>query len=133
MRLLDDLASVLSEQTTMTVRDAVLLVSSEDGLPRARLSKSGVSRHALFLAPAGLFFCDLHASAPPLFFAEIGDGTIEVGEPERLDPKQDLVLENNWPSTKIEIGDRYYAVPRNFGSRIESLLAAHKKQTKKRR
>jgi hypothetical protein len=124
MALLDDLARYLADHTSMTVHEAVLLMSSEDDLPRARLTRKGLSRHSLFRAPAGLFFCDLHADPDAYFFAEMAEGRVDVGELERLDPKTTLRMEENWPSKKIEIGGRYYVLPRNHAGALAELLAA---------
>lgn len=124
MALLKDLANYLAEHTNMTVHEAVLLMSSDEDLPRARLTRKGLSRHALLRAPAGLFFCDLDADPDAYFFAELAEDRVEVGELTRLDPKVTLRIEENWPSKKVKIDDRYYVLPRNHAGALTELLAA---------
>ncbi|MDW3179607.1 MAG: hypothetical protein R8J94_19600 [Acidimicrobiia bacterium] len=124
--ILDDLADFLAEETTMTVHQAVLLLTADDELPRFRMSKSGLSHHALFSAPAGRFLCDLYAPGNMAFFSEIAERTVEVGELVRLDPKEEIVVERNWPSGKVQINGRYYAVPRNFARPLAELVKAQR-------
>ncbi len=123
MALLDDLAAFLTEEAAMTVSHAVLLVASDDGLPRMRVAKD-VSRFALFRGPAGLFFCDLESVEERDFFSQLADGRVGVGDVRRLDPKTNIVIEGNWPSRKVKIEGEYYTVPRNFARPLAELLTA---------
>lgn len=131
MTILDDLATWLSDETAMTVRRAVVLFSGDDDLPRFRLAKEGVAHHVLMDAPAGLFLADVELGANRSFFSALAEGSLSVDEPIRLDPKATIVVENNWPSKKVEIDGRYYAVPRNFAALLDDLLSD--RPTKRRR
>ena len=75
-------------------------------------------------APAGLFLADVELGANRNFFSALAEGSLSVDEPLRLDPKATIVVENNWPSKKVQIDGRSYAIPRNFAAPLGELLAA---------
>lgn len=128
MTILDDLAKWLAEETSMTVRHAVVLFSAEEKLPRFRLGKEGVSHHALMAGPAGLFFADLRLGANRDFFSALAEESIDVDDPVRLPPKTEVVIEGNWPSKKVSLDGKYYTVPRNFAEPLAELIAAHRRR-----
>ena len=134
MAVLDDLAACLGEETAMKVNQAVLLLSTDDGIPRARMTGKKVRHHALFAGPAGLFFCDLHVSGSAEIFAAVAAREIEVDYFERLDATvEDAIrLEGNWPSRKVLIDDEYYALPRNFAGPLRELLDRPKDKKRRR-
>ncbi len=133
MAILDDLAKLLGKETAMKVDQAVLLLSSEDGIPRARMTGDGINHHALFAGPAGLFICDLHATTRAEFFSAVATGDIEVDYYERLDEAAEsaITVEGNFPSRKVLIEGEYYTLPRNFTKPLAELL--NRPKSKKRR
>ncbi len=134
MPILSDLATYISNEASIQVDDAVLLLTSDDGeLPRMRMSKAGVNHHGLISTPAGMFICDLHAASDQGIFADLEEDTLEVGALVRVDTSEDLLIEGNWPSRKIQIGDTYYAVPRNFAQLLADMVAKAKSKDDKRK
>ncbi len=133
MPILDDLADYLSEETAMTVHEAVLVMSSDGALPKVKLFTTGVAVHAFFRAPAGLFMCEMTTTGKDPFFSELDQGTIDVGEVVRVDAKADFVIESNWPAKKVEIEGRYYALPRNFAQKFHDIVVAAQAKKKRRR
>lgn len=115
----------------MTVHEAVLLMTGDDALPKVRLFTDGVSVHGFFRAPAGLFMCEMTNVGKDPFFSELEQGNIEVAEAVRLDPKQEFLVEGNWPAKKVQIDGVYYALPRNFAQKFHDLI--REAQTKKKR
>lgn len=134
MAILDDLATCLGEETAMKVTHAVLLLSSDDGIPRARMTGKKLNHHALFAGPAGLFLCDLRPSGDAEIFSAVAAREIEVDYFERLDAKvEDAIrLEGNWPSRKVLIDEEYYALPRNFAGALRELLDRPKDKRRRR-
>lgn len=134
MSILDDLAAVLGKETAMKVSHAVMLLSSEDGLPRARMAGKNLRHHALFAGPAGLFFGDLHATTNAEIFSAVSTGDIEVDYYERLDPaaEEAITIEGNFPSRKVLINGEYYALPRNFAKPLAELLNRPKGKRRRR-
>ena len=134
MPILDDLADYLTEETAMTVHEAVLLMSGEgDELPKVRLFTDGVTVHGFFRAPAGLFMCEMTNVGKDPFFSELEQGNIEVGEAIRLDPNEAFVIEGNWPAKKVEIDGQYYALPRNFAQKFQDLIKESRVKKRRRR
>ncbi len=131
MAILDNLAAHIADETSMQVDEAVLLLSSADGLPRARLAKRSLSRHALLSAPAGLFFCDLDFSRDKDFLAELAAKNVEVGDLTRLNPKEEIVIEGNWPARKVQISGTYYTVPRNFTDALVAIVNSQRSSKRK--
>lgn len=131
MPILEDLADYLSEETAMTVHEAVLLMSAEGDLPKVRLFNDGVTVHGFFRGPAGLFMCEMTNVGKDPFFSEMEQGNIEVDEIVRLDPKQPFAVEGNFPAKKVQVDGKYYAIPRNFANKFSDLVKAA--QAKKRR
>ncbi len=133
MPLLNDLADYLAEETAMTVHEAIVLISSEDELPRARLFTKGVTVHGFFRAPAGLFMCVMTNTARAPFFTSIEEGNVEVDDVVRIDLTQDFLIEPNFPSKKIQIDGEFYAVPRNFTKYIDIMVSRARERKKRRR
>lgn len=117
----------------MKVDQAVLLLSSQDGIPRARMKGKALNYHALFVGPAGLFLCDLQTTSNAEIFSAVAAREIEVEDFDRIDPAvaDAITIEGNWPSRKVVIDGEAYAVPRNFGNSLVELL--HRPRGKKRR
>ena len=119
----------------MTVYEAVVVMSSTDGaLPRMRMFNDGVIVHGVFRGPAGLFMAEMTNTGSDPFFSEMEQGNLEVGDPIRLNVKQDFPIENNWPSRKVLIDGEYYAIARNFAPLLHTMITnAQAKQKRKRR
>ena len=134
MAILDDLASVLGKETAMKVTHAVMLLSSEEGIPRAKMAGKGIRHHALFAGPAGLFICDLHATTHEEIFSAVSTGDIAVDYYERIDPsvEEAISIEGNFPSRKVLIDGEYYALPRNFAKPLAELLNRPKGKRRRR-
>jgi len=134
MAILDDLATVLGTETAMQVDHAVLLLSSDDGIPRARMTGKNINHHALFAGPAGLFLCDMHATNSHEIFSAVSTGDIEVAYYERIEPAvEDAIrVEGNFPSRKVWIDGEYYALPRNFAKPLGALLDRPKGKRRRR-
>lgn len=134
MAILDDLAKVLGKQTAMKVTHAVLLLSSDDGIPRAKMAGKKIHHHALFAGPAGLFIGDLHATNDAEIFSAVSTGDIEVDYHERLDPavEDTITVEGNFPSRKVGIDGEYYALPRNFAKPLADMLNRPKGKRRRR-
>ena len=143
MPLLDDLADYLTEETDMTVHEAVLVMSYDpdaggknrepDEVPKVRFFTDGVIAHGFFRAPAGLFMCTMTNEGTDPFFSEMEQGNIAVDDVVRLDPKLDYQIEPNWPSRKVEIDGKYYALPRNFAGHFQALVEEARVKKKRRR
>ena len=134
MAILDDLAKELGKHTAMKVDQAVLLLSSDEGIPRAKMTGKGIRHHALFAGPAGLFFCDLHATTWGEIFSAVTSGEIEVDHYERLDAaaEEAITIERNFPSRKVLIDGEYYTLPRNFSKALVELLNRPKGKRRRR-
>jgi len=134
MAILDDLASCLGEETAMKVDLAVLLLSSDDGIPRARMTGKKLNHHALFVGPAGLFFGDLHATTKAEIFSAVASRDIEVTHFERVGPEveETIRVEGNFPSRKVYIDGEYYALPRNFAGPLNELLTSPRGKRRRR-
>ena len=135
MAILDDLAKELGKHTAMKVDQAVLLLSSDEGIPRAKMTGKGIRHHALFAGPAGLFFCDLHATTWGEIFSAVSSGEIEVDHYERLDAavEEAITMERNFPSRKVLIDGEHYTLPRNFSKAFVEILNRPKGKRKRRR
>lgn len=122
MPLLNDLASYLEQETAMTVYEAVVVMSSSDGeIPRLRLFNDDAVVFGVFRGPGGVFMAEMTNVGSDPFFSEVEQGNVEVAEPTRLDTKDDLVIEPNWPSRKVQIDGTYYAIARNFAPHLQQL------------
>lgn len=133
MAILQDLADYLTEETSMTVRSSVLLMSSKNDLPRVRLFTDGVDVHALFNAPAGLFMAKMTNVGKDPFFSEMSQGNIEVDEAILLDATQDFIVRSNWPARKVSIDGKEYTLPRNHVQLFQQIVKEAKEKKKKRR
>lgn len=143
MPLLDDLADYLTEETDMTVHEAVLVMSydpqasgkrREPGeVPKVRFFTDGVINHGFFRAPAGLFMCRMTNEGKDPFFSEMEQGNIAVDDVVRLDPKLEFKIEPNWPSRKVDIDGTYYALPRNFARQFQEIVEQAQVKKKRRR
>lgn len=133
MAILQDLADYLTEETSMTVRSSVLLMSSKNDLPRVRLFTDGVDVHALFNAPAGLFMAKMTNVGKDPFFSEMSQGNIEVDEAILLDATQDFIVQSNWPARKVSIDGKEYTLPRNHVQLFQQIVKEAKEKKKKRR
>ena len=133
MAILTDLAEYLEEETAMTVHEAVLVMSKEDEIPRLRLFNDDVNVHGLFRAPAGLFMCDMTNEGKDPFFSEITQGNVVDDELTRLDPQQEFLIEPNWPTRKVLIDGRYYALPRNFALPFQNMIQQAQQKKKRRK
>ena len=134
MPILQDLADYISDEASIQVGAAVLLLSSDNGdLPRMRMSKAGLNHHALISTPAGLFMCDLHTSSDHGIFADLEEETLGVDDLVKIDVSEEMVIEGNWPSRKVRIDGNYYAVPRNFAQLLSDMITEQRARQKKRR
>lgn len=143
MPVLEDLADYLTEETDMTVHEAVLVMSYDpesDGkdrepgdVPKVRFFTDGVIAHGFFRAPAGLFMCTMTNEGTDPFFSEMEQGNVAVDDVVRLDPKLEFEIEPNWPSRKVSIDGTYYALPRNFARHFEMIVEQAKVKKKRRR
>ena len=133
MAILNDLAEYLEEETAMTVHEAVVIMSKDDEIPRLRLFNDDVHVHGLFRAPAGLFMCDMTNEGNDPFSSEVVQGNVLVDELVRLDADQDFVIEPNWPTRKVQIDGKYYALPRNFAVPFQNMIKEAQKKKKRRK
>jgi len=135
MAILDDLSKYLGRATAMKVAQSVLLIRTDDGVPRARMAAKNVQHHALITGPAGVFLCDLEVTNSSEFFSALATEDVEVTYFERIAPDDvdAISLEGNWPSKKVLILEDYYAVPRNFARPLRELLTGTQGKKKRRR